>query len=219
VYHPFTIGVAASDSFTSTRCMAFYQFSVSAQTNLRIALTSPGFQTFLQLVDSSGKILMNSVLTASLDTATTVRMMLGTGSYSVSVIPFNQGQSGKYRLVAVTDTSAVGGCAPVWATPGITTTQAITSADCSKSPSGASYFTHVYALMLRTGQSIDLSEYSTALAPGFILTGPDGAQPSTPDSLGTTARLSTTIGGQGAYRLWVGSVTAGQVGTYTLQIQ
>ena len=219
MYHTFTLGVAASDSFTSTRCMAFYQFSVSTQTNLRIALTSPGLRTFLQLVDSGGRFLMNSVLTASLDTATTVRMMLGTGSYSLSVVPFDQGQSGKYRLVAVTDTSAVGGCTPVWVTPGITTTQAITRADCTQSPSGASYFTHVYALMLRTGQSIDLSEHSTALAPGLILTGPDGTQSSTPDSLGTTALLSTTIGGQGAYRLWTGSVTAGQVGTYTLQIQ
>lgn len=220
MFHTLTIGSSASDSFTSKTCIAFYRFSVDAQANLRIRLTSPGVQSFLQLVDSTGTILLNSVLTATLDTVTTVRVMVARGGgYAVSVIPYSQGQSGKYTLLAVSDTSAVAGCGAVWVTPGITTTQAITHGDCTQNPSGSSFYTHVYAAMLKGGQDVNISEYSTAMAPGLILSGPDGTQTSTADSLGTTALLSTSVLAPGAYHLWVGSTTAGQVGTYTLQVQ
>jgi hypothetical protein len=218
-YHTLTFGVAASDSLSSTTCIAFYKIEVGAQTNLRVTLTSPGVQTFLQLADSVGVIRMNSVLTDTLDTTTTVRMMLGAGGYQFSVIPYNQGQSAKYSLLAVTDTSAVAGCNPVWLTAGITTTQTLTHADCTKGPSGTNFYAHVYYLLLASGQSLTFSEHSTSLSPAMTLTGPDGTEPSTADSLGTTAVVNTTVGSQGTYQLWVGSSTAGQVGTYTLQIQ
>ncbi len=218
-YHDLAVGVTARDSLTSSRCVQFYQISVGAQQNLRVALTSPGLQTFLQLIDQGGTILMNSALTSTLDTATTMRMMIGSGSYALVVIPVSQGRSGKYSLVAATDTSAVAGCVPVWVTTGITTTQAITRADCTKGPRGSNFYYHVYSVMLRGGQGVHLSEYSTALAPEVTLVGPDGNLPSSPDSLGTTAQLDYTITGQGMYRVWVGSSSQGQVGSYTLQIQ
>ncbi|HVO36025.1 MAG TPA: hypothetical protein VMT21_10690 [Gemmatimonadales bacterium] len=218
-YHNLTFGVAASDSLTSKTCIAFYKFSVGAQTNLRVTLTSPGIQTFLQVSDSTGVIRVNSVLSTALDTTTTVRMMLGAGGYQIFVVPYHEGQRAQYTLLAVTDTSAVGGCGAVWVTPGITTTQTISHADCTQGPGGSNSFTHVYGLLLRSGQSVVFSEHSTSLAPGMTLTGPDGTEPSTADSLGTTALLTTTVGSQGAYRLWVGSTSAGQVGSYTLQIQ
>jgi hypothetical protein len=218
-YHDLAIGVTASDSLTSSRCVQFYQISVGAQQNLRVALSSPGLQTFLQLVDDRGTILMNSAATSTLDTATTVRMMIGSGSYALVVIPIKQGQSGKFSLVAATDTSAVGGCVPVWVTAGITTTQTITRSDCAKGPRGSNFYYHLYAAMLQAGQGMHVSEYSTALAPEVTLVGPDGNLPSSPDSLGTTAQASYTIAGQGMYRVWVGSSSQGQVGSYTLQIQ
>lgn len=218
-FHDLTFGVTASDSLTSATCIAFYKFSVDAQTNLRITLTSPGVQTFLQVADSTGVIRVNSVLSSPLDTITKVRLMLGAGGYQVTVIPFNQGQRAKYTLSAVGDSSAVAGCNPIWVTPGITTTQAITRSDCTQGPSGASFFTHEYTLLLRSGQTVAFSEHSTSLAPGMALNGPDGLENSAVDSLGTTAVLNTTVGGQGTYQLWVGSTGAGQVGTYTLSIQ
>ncbi len=218
-YHDLTIGVAASDSLTSTTCIAFYRFTLGAQANLRVTLTSPGVQTFVQLTDASGVIRINSVLTDTLDTTTTVRMMLGAGGYLVSVVPFNTGQTANYSLLAVPDTSAVTGCSAIWVTPGITTKQTISHADCTQGPGGTNFLTHQYVLLLQSGQEVNFSEYSTSLAPGMTLAGPDGTEPSTADSLGTTALLSTTVGSQGAYRLWVGGTTAGQVGTYTLQIQ
>jgi len=218
-YHNLTFGVAASDSLTSTTCIAFYKVSVGAQANLRVTLTSPGVQTFLQLADSTGVIRLNSALTSTVDSTTTVRVMLGAGGYQFSVIPFNQGQKAKYSLVAVPDTSPVAGCGAIWVTPGITTTQAITHSDCTLGPSGSNFYSHVYWLLLRSGQDVNFSEYSKSLSPGMTLTGPDGTEPSSPDSLGTTALISTTVGSQGTYQLWVGSATGGQVGTYTLQIQ
>ena len=84
--------------------------------------------------------MVNSVLTSTLDTTTTVRMMLGTGGYAGHrSYRINQGQRAKYTLVAVTDTSAVAGCGPIWVTPGITTTQTITRSDCTQGPGGGNF--------------------------------------------------------------------------------
>jgi hypothetical protein len=219
IYHPLTLGATVTDSFTSQVCIQFYQVPVGGQTNLAVSLKSPGLQSFLQLLDSSGAIRVNSVLTSTLDTVTNLRVELGHGSYTLAVVPYNTGQSGRYSFVAAKDTSPVAGCGMVWLTAGDTTTQTITHADCTQGPGGTNFYYHVYALLLRSGDVINATEHSTALAPAVTLVGPDGTQTSTLDSLGTTATLSTQIESQGAYRLWVGSSTAAQVGTYKLQIQ
>lgn len=216
---PYALGASITDTLTAQTCRRLYQFAVDSQTNVRVDVSSPGLTTVLELFDSSGAIVMNSVLTNAPDTATSVRMMLGTGSYLLTVIPVKVGQSGAFRLTTVADTAAVGGCAPVWVTPGITTSQTIRGGDCGRGPAGSSYPSHVYALVLLQTQQVTLIESSTSFPPQLQLAGGGNTLISTPDTAGTTASISATAFLQGEYTIWVGSSKTGQTGSYTLQIQ
>jgi hypothetical protein len=162
---------------------------------------------------------MNSALTNAPGSATTVRMMLGSGSYLLAVIPLNMGQSGAFRFVAATDTSAVSGCDPVWVTPGITTSQTITAADCGLGPFGSLYYTHAYTLVLLQAQVVTFTEVSTSFPPELALAGGGNTLTSGSDTTSTTASIAAIALGQGAYTVWVGSSKTGQTGSYTLQIQ
>ncbi len=215
----YTLGDSIADTLTAHTCRRLYQFAVDSQTNVRFHLSSPGLTTLLQLFDSNGAIIMNSALTNAPDSATTVRMMLGSGSYLLAVIPLNTGQSGAFRFVMATDTTAVRGCDPVWVTPGITTSQTITAADCGLGPMGSLYYTHAYALVLLQTQLVVLTETSTSFPPELALAGGGNTLTATADTTGTTASLAAIAMAQGAYTIWVGSSKTGETGSYTLQIQ
>ncbi len=223
----YTLGDTAVDSLSGQDCKQtngayadFYTFSTTGQEDFVITLRSPTLYTFLQLIDrATGSIVMNSAVTSNVDTVTTVRMKVAQGNFALAVNAVNAGSTGRYTLVTTQDTAAVKGCGTVWVTPGILTTQTITSADCTQSPYGGSFYTHVYTVVLLRAQEANFSEHSTAFPPDMVLVGPSGTTASTPDSLGTTALISATVTTQGAYQLWVGSSTASQFGVYTLQIK
>lgn len=217
--HTYAVGDTASDSLTSTTCRHLYQFTTTAQTNLRVTLSSPQLKTFLQLYDQRTAIVVNSALTNMPDTATTLRLMLGAGSYSLAVLPVTTGEAGIFHLETSLDSAAVAGCSPIWVTPGVTTTQTITTGDCTSGPSGASYYTHVYALVLLQTQEVTLTETSTAFPPRILLNGAGSTSSSSPDSTGTRASLTQITIQQGAYTIFAGSTSPAQTGKYTLQIQ
>jgi len=217
--HNYTLGDTATDSLTSEICSHLYSFTVTGQANVRIRFSSPQTQTYLQLYDSRGAIVMNSAVVQAPDTTTTMRMMLGDGSYGLVVLPLSRGQSSPFTLSVVPDSSAVSGCNPVWVTTGVTTTQTLTPLDCTQGPAGAGFYTHVYLLVLLANQTTTITENSSALAPAVYMAGPSGTITSTPDSTGAVATVATLVSTQGAYTLWVGAATQGQAGKYTLQIQ
>ena len=217
--HTYTLGDTAKDTLTGQTCRHLYQFTIASQANVRVHISSPALQTFLQLYDQRGAIVVNSALTQTLDTGTTVRMMLGSGTYGLSVNPVNMGQGGAFSLTTATDSSAVAGCAPIWVTTGITTTQTITTGDCTQGPAGTGYYTHSYALVLLQTQEVSITEASTAFPPGLLFEGQGNTQASTVDSAGTTASINAVVVTQGAYTIWVGSSFSGQTGKYTLQVQ
>ncbi|MGA2384219.1 MAG: hypothetical protein ABSG61_12380 [Gemmatimonadales bacterium] len=217
--HTYALGDSTADTLTGQTCRHLYQFTVDSQTNVRFNVSSPGLQTFLQLFDQRGAIVMNSALTNSPDTATTVRMMLGIGDYLLAVIPVNPGQGGSFRFTTAADTAAVSGCTPIWVTPGITTSQTITAADCGLGPAGSSFYTHVYTLVLLQTQQISLTETSTSFPPQLKVAGQGNTVTSTSDTTGTTASITAVATIQGLYIVWAGSSRARQTGTYTLQIQ
>jgi hypothetical protein len=217
--HAYTLGDSTGDTLTSQACRQHYQFTVTGQANVQFKVVSPGLQTFLQLYDQRGAIVMNSAYSGALDTATVVRMMLGDGNYTLAVNVVTAGQSGPFRLTSDPDTSAVAGCGTIWVTTGITTTQTITPQDCTQGPLGAGYLTHVYAVVLLQNQVVTVAESAAAFTPEVFLYGQGTALSSTLDSTGTKGSLSTIVVTQGGYNIWAGSSSPGQTGKYTLQIQ
>jgi hypothetical protein len=73
--------------------------------------------------------------------------------------------------------------------------------------------------VLLQAQEVTITEVSTSFPPGLLLSGQGNTQASTVDSAGTTASITTVIITQGAYTIWTGSLSSGQTGKYTLQIQ
>lgn len=198
----------------------FYDLLVTSQANLVIGLSSPGDTTFMRLYDQRRAIVVNSALFKAPDTTARVRVMLGTGNYQLAVHGTVAGAAGAYRLIATPDTSPVAGCGVVWVTPGIQTTQNLTSTDCTQSTGGTTHFYHLYEMVMLFTQSATFTEHSSAFSPSMTLfQSGGGSVNSTLDSAGTTATIPAFATTADAYQLWVGSLQALQTGTYTLTIK
>jgi hypothetical protein len=222
----YVIGDTARDSLTSASCregdgtyLDYHSFQTGGQADLKITLSSPSFPAVVQVLDQRGAIIVNSLVVNPADTATTVRVKLGDGTYLLVVHGATSGGRGPYRLVAAADTAPVAGCVPVWVVPGITTAQKLVSTDCTKGPGGTKYYYHAYYVVLLNTQTVNFTEHSTAFAPGMFLSATDGTTRSVLDSASTTAVLSFIAPRNGLWALWVGSNDSLQLGAYTLTIQ
>jgi hypothetical protein len=222
----FTVGDTTRDSLATDDCtqsdgtyIDFWGFDADTQVNLRFHLSSPSNLAILELFDSRGAIIANSYVQGAVDTASTMRVMVDSGSYAISVRGTASGGRGPYRLVAVNDTAAVGGCTYVWVTPGITTAQTITNANaCTAGPGGAGYNYHVYTIVLLQNETLDITEHTTAFAPYVALLGSSVSSSSSVDSTGTNAFISFITSAQGAYQIWAGSSETNALGQYTITL-
>jgi len=224
---PYVVGDTARDSLATGDCQQsdgtyidFHNFTMDAQTGLRISLSSPTNAAILQVFDSRGAIIANSfVQTGIADTSASVRLILAGGTYGIGVRGAKKGGKGPYRLIATTDTAVVGGCGYLWVTPGTTMSQRIVNTDCATGPGGPGFLYHVYTIVLLPSQSLDITEHSTAFTPQMYFIGATGSTSSSVDSTGTNAGISFLNAGQGAYQLWVGGSTTAALGPYTLTLQ
>ncbi len=223
----YIVGDTARDSLATGDCQQsdgsyidFWNFSLDVQASLRLTLSSPTNPAVLQVFDSRGAIIANSYVQGGVaDTSASLRLILSSGTYGIGVRGITKGARGAYRFAATNDTTPVAGCGFTWVTPGTTITQRILSTDCTSGPSGPTFLYHVYTIVLLQGQSIDLTEHSTAFTPQMFLVGTTGTTGSSLDSTQANALISFSSAGQGAFQLWVGSATASALGQYTLTLQ
>lgn len=199
----------------------FYNVTTTAQTGLRISVSSPGMTTYLRVLDAYRTQVVNSAVQQTPDTAVTVRTLMTAGSYQIAVRATVPGTTGAYRLVAVPDSSPIVGCSTViWVTTGIQTTQNLTNADCTQGSAGSTRYYHVYTIVLVFPQSVTFTETSTAFPPSMILYSPlAGSQTSTVDSTGSVATLPGFATQTDVYQLQVSSSAALKTGAYTLNIK
>ena len=229
-YAAMTVGDTLRDSVVaSSSCREgdqsyenLYQFSIAAQTKLRLVLSSPHHIALVEVGDSTGTLVANSSISGPLDTTATLRMILKPGLYKVGVNSAATTASGSFRMIALVDNSAVTGCGPFWVTTGITTAQTITSADCKGGPQGTKYYTHSYLTLFPAAGELKLSEHSTAFIPMVLVTSEtNGALKtfSSIDSTNTVARVDYLPTATDLLLLWVGSSDSLQTGAYSLTIQ
>ena len=169
------VGDTVRDSVTASSCRQSdqtysnrYRFQLTAQTKLRASLSSPLHKAFLFVSDSQGVVIANSSITSPLDTAATLYLILRAGSYALGVSSVATAPSGPLRMVALTDTTAISGCLPVWISPGITTSQTISTASCTTGPLGSNYPSHSYLTVTLAGRELKLTEHATAFAPQIV---------------------------------------------------
>lgn len=221
------VGDTVRDSVTASSCRQSdqtysnrYRFQLTAQTKLRASLSSPLHKAFLFVSDSQGVVIANSSITSPLDTAATLYLILRAGSYALGVSSVATAPSGPLRMVALTDTTAISGCLPVWISPGITTSQTISTASCTTGPLGSNYPSHSYLTVTLAGRELKLTEHATAFAPQIVVANQSGATlaTSTVDNTGTNALVDFVPGSDAALLLWVGSSNQLGFGPYTLTI-
>jgi hypothetical protein len=226
----YVVGDTARDSLTSASCklsdgtyINYHSFTSDVQANLRISLSSPSNPAILQIIDTRGAVLVNSLATAlavnTADTTALVRVILAAGSYLIAVRGANGGRTGPYRMVAANDASPASGCTPIWVTRGITTAQQLLNSDCTQGPNGTKFIYHVYDIVLLNLDAALFTEHSNAFTPGLLVVGSTSSARSSADSTGTNALIDFVANQQDLYRLWVGSTDSLKLGAYTLTIQ
>jgi hypothetical protein len=208
----------ASCQETDGTYVDFYDLVLPSQLNLVVSASSPGANTYLQLYDQRRAIVVNSAVFQTPDSIPRVRVIVGSGSYQFAVHGTVAGQTAAYRLIATPDTAPVAGCAAVWVTPGVQTTQTLASTDCTQGSGSATHFYHVYEIVMLFSQAVTFTEQSSAFNPSMSLfqatTG--GSVNSTLSSDSATATINSFATASDGYQLWVGTLKPLQTGTYTL---
>jgi hypothetical protein len=227
-YGSYVIGDVLRDSVVSTSCREsdltyenLYRFQLAAQTKLRVSLSSPLDTAFLHVTDSAGVLVVNSVYSSSVDTAATLRLILKPGTYYLGVNSWHSRPSGRFTVSSVVDNSPAAGCAPIWLTTGVATTQAITTSDCTSGPRGAKYYYHPYLLVILANKELAFTEHSASFPPQVVVVNSSGATVGTSamDTTGTNGMVDFTPAAEDLLLLWVGSSDSLQTGPYTLTIR
>ena len=223
----FAVGDTVRDAVTTSSCREsdgsyenLYEFTLSSATKVRLSLSSPLHVALVEVGDSTGGLVANST-TGPLDTTATVRMILKPGLYKVGVNSAATTPSGTFRMVVAADNSPVTGCGLIWVTTGVTTTQTITTADCTGGPLGSKYYYHGYITLFPVSGELKLSEHSTAFVPAvFVVSATSGSvlTLSSIDSTNTTAVVDYLPSATDFLEILVGSSDSLQVGQYTLTI-
>lgn len=218
-----TVGDTLQDAITTSSCrlsdqsyVNFYNFRVDSQTTLAVTLESPLQSALMWVVDSASL----AVGLSAAGTATSMRIILRPGRYQLAVNSYSPSPSGTFRVLATRDASPVRGCVPVWVTSGMTTTQTITTADCTAGPLGVKYYYHLYLHSIQGADEVKLTEHATAFPPEVWLVSQSGAAVaySSIDSTGANANVDYLPQGADYLLVWVGSTDSLQVGQYTLTI-
>lgn len=221
----YTIGATANGTLAVTDCMLFdgsyidyFGFTVGANASASFTLTSNTFDTFLFVYDDA-----NSVAAFDDDgtgsTNSTLRILLGAGSYRAGANSYDPDITGPYTLTSATVGSDVTNCSDVWATPGLASSQSLTVNDCVAT---GPYYGDGLLIFLRSGQTITATMSSTAvdallglgqLSSGLIVAFDDDSGP------GTDALMTYTATEAGTYAIIMTTAFENQIGSYTLTIQ
>jgi hypothetical protein len=196
----------------------FYSLTVSGQANAVIALYAPGLRTYVQVYDPLHTPVVSSNVFQTPDSTASVRVMLAPAAYQIAVRDSLAGTQGAYRLSVTNDTAPAAGCGLIWITPGITTTQTLTTADCTASGSGTTHYYHHYEMVMLFSQSNVFTDTSTAFSPSMTLFASTGSSVNSTLN-GTVATIAAFAQSQDYYQLWVGSAAALQTGTYKLTVK
>lgn len=222
---PYSIGAMANGTLASSDCalsdnsfIDYFGFNVSVSTSARFTLSSGSFDTFLYITDEDDHLLAVDDDGGG-GTNSSLHILLGPGSYRAGANSYFGFTTGPYSLTSALVSSNVTACADIWATPGLSTSQALTVSDCVLT--GPAYADGLL-LVLQSGQTITVAMNSSALDPylilvqgstGYIVDSDDDGGP------GVNALMTYTAATLDVYALFMATALNGQTGNYTLTIQ
>jgi hypothetical protein len=192
-----------------------------------ITMGSDSIFTALPLWDASEKLVgIESGNGPTFLSNSHIKIMATGGEYVIGAVSLFSGKSGPYVLAAAETPSSEENCEDFWLTRGVTTQQVLSTTDCAEP--GSTYGDE-FALVLREGEPLDVTEHTTAFdallqlyrlrhdSNHRVLVPPDTLVASD-DSVGGT-HLTFTADSTGFYVLVATTMTPGGQGAYTLTLE
>ena len=200
-----------------------YALRLSGPQAFTVSLSADSFDATLEVVDEGfalgGAFNLDSVPGKGV-TNSFLKMIATGGAYGIAAGGQNPGAAGSYTLTTTAGPVYADSClSDIWVTRGIATQQELKSTDCVDG-SGPYYF-DPFQLILVAGQSVTITESSTAFDAELFVHSTSGSVVFDDNSGGgTNARLSYKNSSNGAEVLSIlpSSATVGATGAYTLTI-
>jgi hypothetical protein len=228
----YTLGSVVNGALTTTDCLLFnnyytdfYGVALGAQQGLRITMTSPSFDTWLDVYRGNGDYLaFNDDSQPPVTTNSQIEIIAAPGSYVLAPNSLDPFTTGPYTFSAVTRPQAVANCDLVWLTRGVTVTDSVTTGDCSDTDSTGTYYSDAVAIIAEAGSVLTIAQRSTVMdvflalyqvgdtGLVFIASNDDSA------GVGPNAYLVATVPDYAVYVVFMGTAGAAATGRYTVAV-
>ena len=146
------------------------------------------------------------------------------GSYFIGANSYDPNTTGNYTLSSAASTAEVGNCEDVFVVAGITTSQSLTTTDCSTN----GFLSDEYVIFLNPGQTVTVGMTSSTLdsyveirsnGNPVVLAFNDDIDGTTKDARVTYTVPNTGTSTGGFFIIAAASRVAGATGAYTLSVQ
>jgi len=221
-----TLGVTTSGRLSLSDCalsdgsfVDFYQMSVPTAGTYVIDQVSSVFDSYLVMFNSVGRLVGVNDDVVSGNPNSRIKAVLAAGTFIIGANSYAPRDTGAYTITAAATTAEVTNCEAVFVTPGISTSQSLSSTDCTAN----GIFSDDYLIFMQSGQSITVSMTSTAVDSYLEITA-DGNSTilMSNDNIDATtqnAQFTFMAGSTGFYIIKARSAAAGATGAYTLAVQ
>jgi hypothetical protein len=223
---PYAVGTSVDGALATSDChvgdgsyIDYYGFRIDTLESRRFVLASDSFDTFLFINDAGG----NALALDNDGTGTTnssLRILLGAGSYQVGTNSLESLSFGPYTLTSSSTPAEIANCEDVWATDGVSVAETISATDCLDS--SGPYYTDGLLVWLQVRQSITVAQHSDDfdalvglfdLATGKVVATDDDSGP------GRDALMTYTAAHTGEFVILATTFLAEKTGRYTLTVQ
>jgi adhesin/invasin len=207
-----------------------YATTVPSPSGAAFSMSSNSFYTSVSLFDGSGALVASAsdacygyyyYCDPSAGSNAGFQVLLAPGSYVVdaSSSAYNA-VVGDYSLSSTVAAEDVTGCAQVWITAGLTTSQQIQSTDCAASFRLQTYYSDQFTINLTAGRAYTFTMSSTAFDT-YLELWQGGQIVASNDDFGGTSNSQITFkpAQSGTYVINAATYLGNQTGAYTLAIQ
>lgn len=226
-----TLGSTVDSQLSTSDCQLsdgsfvdFYAVTIPTGGTYIFNQTSSTFDTYLAFLTSANVLVGVNDDYVSTSTDSRLKVIVPAGSYLIGANAYDAGATGNYSLSSAASTDEVGNCEDVFLVPGITTSQSLTTTDCSTN----GFFSDEYVVFLNPGQSVTVGMTSSTLdsyveirANGnpVVLAFNDDIDATTKNARVTYTVPNTGTSTGGFFIIAAASRVAGATGAYTLSVQ
>lgn len=219
-------GATASGTLSSTDCLLnngilidYYEFALTTQSGVAIAMNSTSFDTWIDLYDGQGNP-VGADDDGGVGTNSLLRAILPTGQYIVGANSFSPGQTGPYTVQVQQPGIELGDCEVAWVTKGVAVPQQLTTASCP-APDGTVLAADHLLIVLDQGQSLTVNLTSAAFASRVVIYNGNGFFQTAANATGPGAAASVafTAPAFDVYVVQLGAVGGATGGAYQVTLQ